>query len=409
MIGNLKYVVLFTILVAAVSSIPSVPSDETFITVDRGCGSSYYAGESILITYSVKAEPSDTVLITIKEILPDSTLSVLISNRQTEPNTLYTMRMFAQPIYGRETLLLEYVVKSDSESSWHATECSFHIKEGNYETGSLKIQCNQTGFDMYLDDAFVAHSESETVQIDGIIGGGHTLKVTKPGCKDYVTPVTINPGRTVTLEIDMDCAIRDRDGDLIPDSEDQCNNPLCDLVDEKGCPLDSDGDGVNDCEDICPEEQGDRESRGCAYGDSDGDGVADNVDLCDNPECAVVDDTGCPKDTDADGISDCEDDCPLEGGDTQHSGCPERDSDGDGIGDDEDRCYNPDCMTIDTVGCPLDTDGDTVLDCEDACPQEPGTREDLGCPPPEKDTGVAGGFLVITGIVLVWLVRRATR
>lgn len=406
MIGNLKYVVLFTILIAAVSS---VPSDETFITVDRGCGSSYYAGESILITYSVKAEPSDSVLITIKEILPDSTLSVLVSNRQTEPNTLYTMRMFAQPLYGRETLLLEYVVKSDSESSWHATECSFYIKEGNYETGSLKIKCNQTGFDTYLDDAFVAHSESETVQIDGIIGGGHTLKVTKTGCKDYVTPVTINPGRTVTLEIDMDCTIKDRDGDLIPDSEDQCYNPLCDLVDEKGCPLDSDGDGVNDCEDICPEEQGDRESRGCAYGDSDVDGVADNVDLCDNPECAVVDDTGCPKDTDADGISDCEDDCPLEGGDKQHSGCPERDSDGDGIGDDEDRCYNPDCMTIDAAGCPVDTDKDTVLDCEDACPQEPGTRENAGCPPPEKDTGVAGGFLVIMGIFLVWLVRRATR
>jgi hypothetical protein len=402
MMRKLKYLLLLLVLTSVLSGLPA---DDTYITVDRGCGSTYYAGESILVTYRIAADPTDTVIVTIKEILPDSTMHVLLSNRPTEPQRMYTLRIFAQPVYGKETLLLEYVLKNDEGSTWHATECSFSIKEGTYETGSLKILCDQTDFDIYMDDAFVVHSETQEVKIEGITGGGHIVTITKKGCQDYSRPVTITPGKTVTLEVSLDCTIQDRDGDTVPDAEDQCYNPLCDQVDSTGCPLDSDNDGVNDCEDMCPDEKGDRESRGCAYGDDDSDGVPNNIDECDNPDCLIVDKTGCPVDTDSDGIIDCEDDCPQEKGDKKHFGCPERDSDQDGVVDDEDFCFNPGCTIVDEKGCPKDSDNDTVYDCDDDCPQKAGTPENDGCPEPEEEAS-GSILLVVIGMVVALLLLR---
>ena len=54
----------------------------------------------------------------------------------------------------------------------------------------------------------------------------------------------------------------DEDGDGIPDFNDKCSNPDCDIVDSRGCPKDSDEDGINDCEDECPSEYGE-EDNGC--------------------------------------------------------------------------------------------------------------------------------------------------
>ncbi len=398
MIGKLKYIPLITILLASLSA---VPAPDTFISVDRGCGSSYFAGESILITYRISAEPTDTIIVTIKEILPDSTMNVLLSNRTSIPGQMYTLRIFAQPLYGKATVLMEYVIKSETKTAWYATECSYYIKEGTYETGSLRIECNQTDFDVFIDDAFVAHSPTASALIEGITGGGHILTVKKTGCKDFTTPFTITSGKTVTVRVELDCTVEDKDGDGVPDDIDQCYNYLCDLVDEFGCPLDDDGDSVSNCEDMCPEEKGDRESRGCPYGDADSDGVPNNVDACNDPECTIVDEEGCPKDSDGDGIIDCDDDCPKEAGDKKHFGCPERDSDSDGIVDDEDRCYNPDCSIVDEMGCPVDSDADTVFDCEDDCPQDTGVKENRGCPE-QEDAGIHGVFLIILGIIIAW-------
>lgn len=402
MIGKLTC----TFMVILLSSLSAFQPMSAYITVDRGCGATYYQGESILVTYIVEAATTDTVLVTIKEILPDSTLKVLLSNKPTEPGLMYTMRLLAPPLYGKGTLIMEYIVKSPLKSSWHATECSFYIKEGITETGSLRIECTQSGFDIFIDDAFVAHSETESVLVEGISGGGHTVTIKKAGCKDYTAPVTIAAGQTVTVKVELDCTIRDKDGDGVPDEKDDCTNPLCGLVDASGCPLDGDGDGVNDCEDICPGEKGDRESRGCPYGDSDSDGVPDNLDQC-TSECVIVDEKGCPKDSDSDGISDCEDDCPQEKGDKEHFGCPERDSDSDGVLDGEDRCYNPDCTWVDELGCPQDSDADTIPDCIDECPDTAGIREKNGCP--ESEAGGNGGLLVICGFVLAWVLTRAHR
>lgn len=83
--------------------------------------------------------------------------------------------------------------------------------------------------------------------------------------------------------------------------------------------------------------------------DRDGDGIPDRDDECpDTPGLAKF--NGCP-DTDGDGLPDHLDECPLEPGPIENNGCPYRDRDGDGILDDVDEC--PDVPgLIEYDGCP---------------------------------------------------------
>lgn len=123
--------------------------------------------------------------------------------------------------------------------------------------------------------------------------------------------------------------------------------------------------------------------RGC-LGDRDGDGLPDRDDQCpDDPEDhdSYQDLDGCPEpDNDLDGVLDPADRCPTQRGPVENGGCPIMDADGDGCIDKEDRCpteFGPksnDCCPI------LDTDKDGVPDPEDRCPTEPGPKENGGCP-----------------------------
>jgi hypothetical protein len=45
--------------------------------------------------------------------------------------------------------------------------------------------------------------------------------------------------------------------------DDTCKDPDCDIVDDRGCPLDSDGDGLPDCYDRCPTQAGAEINEGC--------------------------------------------------------------------------------------------------------------------------------------------------
>ncbi|WMJ74485.1 OmpA family protein [Cytophagaceae bacterium ABcell3] len=119
--------------------------------------------------------------------------------------------------------------------------------------------------------------------------------------------------------------------------------------------------------------------------DSDGDGVPDKRDKCPNsPKGVPVTPFGCPVDTDFDGVYDYEDDCIDEPGPKENKGCPWGDRDGDGIPDNKDRC--PDVAGLKKFhGCP-DTDGDGIPDSEDECPDEPGIARYNGCPPPFIDS-----------------------
>jgi outer membrane protein OmpA-like peptidoglycan-associated protein len=120
---------------------------------------------------------------------------------------------------------------------------------------------------------------------------------------------------------------------------------------EKGCyvpPPDRDGDGIPDDEDECPDDPGLKEFNGCP--DRDGDGIPDKDDECpDDP--GLKEFNGCP-DRDGDGIPDKDDACPDEPGIKKFNGCPDR-------------------------------DGDGIPDKDDECPDVPGVAEFKGCPPPK--------------------------
>jgi len=204
-------------------------------------------------------------------------------------------------------------------------------------------------------------------------------------------------------------AVRDRDGDGIPDHLDACPDDPEDFdgfEDEDGCPdPDNDRDGICDpwvaerglleryahiCRgvDLCPDEAEDfdgfEDEDGCPDPDNDGDGICDpwvaerglleryahicrGVDQCpDDPEDfdGFEDEDGCPDpDNDGDGICDpwvaehglLERYAHICRGVDQ---CPNEPEDFDGF-EDEDGCPDP------------DNDGDGIPDVDDPCPNDP--------------------------------------
>ncbi|MBU1536239.1 thrombospondin type 3 repeat-containing protein [Myxococcota bacterium] len=196
-------------------------------------------------------------------------------------------------------------------------------------------------------------------------------------------------------------AIKDTDGDGIPDEEDKC--PLIKedkdgFEDEDGCPeLDNDKDGIPDAKDKCPNEAEDldgfQDEDGCPDLDNDGDCIPDKEDNCPIAKGTKAN-KGCPAnliDTDNDGVSDDKDACPKVPGEKSTAGCPpdRYDSDKDGIMDSEDKCPKV-AGTKKYNGCPaymFDTDKDGVADDVDICPNEKetinGNKDWDGC----KDRG----------------------
>jgi hypothetical protein len=229
-----------------------------------------------------------------------------------------------------------------------------------------------------------------------IDAGTYRVEVDISGVGSWSCEFTIGESEEEPAEPEEE---EDDDGDGVPNSEDNCYNPDCNIVDSRGCPKDTDRDGLNDCEDRCPTEKS-SEPDGCPVGDKDGDGVPDDEDGCYNPECDIVDAQGCPKDSDSDGLNDCDDECPAEYGERRNNGCPAeevKDSDNDGVPDDQDSCYNPGCNRVDSRGCPWDSDGDGLNDCEDNCPNQSGPRSNNGCP----QQGFCLGSAILSILVLM--------
>lgn len=168
----------------------------------------------------------------------------------------------------------------------------------------------------------------------------------------------------------------DRDKDGTPDKLDQCPDAPGPSA-AKGCP-DRDSDGVADKQDQCPDDAGPVETKGCP--DFDADGVADKDDDCPR-EAGTL--RGCP-DTDGDEVADKDDKCPSQAGPASNNGCPPaQDSDGDGFPDETDGCPT---TSGPLAGCP-DSDGDGVADQDDQCPNEPGLKNNAGCPATKDSDG----------------------
>ncbi|MDX2197066.1 MAG: OmpA family protein [Cytophagales bacterium] len=118
--------------------------------------------------------------------------------------------------------------------------------------------------------------------------------------------------------------------------------------------------------------------------DTDKDGVLDINDKC--PGLGIkgqVTPFGCPNDSDFDGIYDSEDACVNDPGPRENHGCPWADTDGDGVLDKDDECITVKGLP-DFHGCP-DTDSDGIPDLLDNCPKQAGTWELKGCPPLDSD------------------------
>lgn len=195
------------------------------------------------------------------------------------------------------------------------------------------------------------------------------------------TPPSGNTGGSSSSSNNVPSAT-DRDGDGVPDSEDNCPDYANDNVGDP-CNVDEDNDGVWDNIDSCPFEPAD-EPNGCVSVDSDGDGIPDYLDACYlDPNNDSYNDP-CSHDEDGDGVLDDNDACPASPNDPYNDPC-NHDEDGDGILDVSDGCpgyYN------DTFGdpCNPDEDGDGDPDASDVCPFDP-MHDPIGNPCNHNEDG----------------------
>jgi OmpA-OmpF porin, OOP family len=94
-------------------------------------------------------------------------------------------------------------------------------------------------------------------------------------------------------------------------------------------------------------------------------------------------------DRDKDGVPDTIDKCPDEPGPKDNGGCPDKDRDKDGVVDRKDKC--PDVAgPPEREGCPVpDSDKDGIADDKDKCPNDAEDKDGFedadGCPDPDND------------------------
>lgn len=117
----------------------------------------------------------------------------------------------------------------------------------------------------------------------------YTANTNTGSFKNQVVGATI--GFYLNKDKKREAGKRDRDGDGVPDINDECPK-IKGSVAAKGCP-DQDGDGVPDKDDACPNIAGKAARKGCPAPDNDHDGVDNDDDKC--PDVAgVKENNGCP-------------------------------------------------------------------------------------------------------------------
>src|SRR5207248_1393410 len=156
------------------------------------------------------------------------------------------------------------------------------------------------GFSSYLDEAPMEIDAAVRITLP------HALEASLGGGAGVLRGVG-SPLARAFFGISWAPDYRDRDGDGIPDMDDQCPDQPEDrdgYKDEDGCPdPDNDGDGIPDEHDKCPNEPEDidnfQDDDGCPDPDNDHDGIPEQLDKCPNePETinGIKDDDGCPDD-----------------------------------------------------------------------------------------------------------------
>ncbi|MFQ6088112.1 MAG: hypothetical protein ACE5K0_04345, partial [Candidatus Methanofastidiosia archaeon] len=271
------FILLFTFILIFQAMVTSQLTLRLWI--DKGCDSAYHPGETITIFY----EANQNTEVTLYEILPDGTTHVIFQSQSITAHTTYQYSTKVNLPYGTETLRLV--------SGAVFKECFFFISAAS---GSLRLESNISGYSLFLDGKYVLTEGEAPDEPDGVVFlknlalGTHTITLKKKNCTSEKATFQVHADIQADIQVTMTC-MQDEDEDGIPDSEDECYNPDCAIVDERGCPKDSDVDGISDCEDECPYDFGLKERRGCSELDSDRDGIPDSEDECYNPDCAIVD------------------------------------------------------------------------------------------------------------------------
>ena len=156
--------------------------------------------------------------------------------------------------------------------------------------------------DLAVAEANLKFAEIELTQGDSFRAEEH-LKLAEPAAKNALAKSTdcgkvtvlIREKETAAPVVQQKVALKDTDGDGVPDIDDLCPD-VPGPASNHGCPVfaDKDGDGVPDNKDMCPDVPGPAENAGCPWADRDHDGVPDKDDECPD-EPGPADNKGCPR------------------------------------------------------------------------------------------------------------------
>lgn len=215
----------------------------------------------------------------------------------------------------------------NQETDYAASELFFSVAGGFEFSFSSALALNWNLQADYLSGAGAEFAEQFRSERGRLVTSSMLTLAFSFGRSTTKWPSDLN-WKAASDEADLSPALRDSDGDGVPDVRDKCpNSPFGVGVNQLGCARDSDGDGVADGLDDCPNTDrraaGMVDVHGCPV-DSDFDGVVDYLDNCPfNKIGARVDRYGCPIDSDADGVPDGLDDCPhtLVGVEVDPNGC----------------------------------------------------------------------------------------
>jgi hypothetical protein len=106
---------------------PPVPPSSSVIaalTVDRGCGATYYVGDPIIVTMSILQTPGGApMLFRLRDVLPDGRVQIFTFPRPLGVG-VYQLRGQITPPTGTETLILEAFLNGWQE----VARCSFQVR-----------------------------------------------------------------------------------------------------------------------------------------------------------------------------------------------------------------------------------------------------------------------------------------
>ncbi len=102
---------------------------------------------------------------------------------------------------------LSIVVSPVGDRNWTSDTAFYNVVQARpaARTGTLQVNSNPSGSDVYVDDNFVGISPLSRTEITE---GRHTVRVSQDGYNDFITTVEIARGRTLKLDATLRAQVR---------------------------------------------------------------------------------------------------------------------------------------------------------------------------------------------------------